>query len=196
MRRIVFLLGLILLLPALAEARVYRWVDSNGRVQFTDSPPPAEAQGVTELDAQGLVRKKAEVKASAAEIARQQADKKKEEEQRRRDRALILSFTHPSEIDRVRDGQIDAVNARAQTSKLRLQSAREKLNRLKQQAGALQSRKRPIPADLAQDIAATEAEIAQMQLEQKQQQEEIRLLNEKAEVDKRRLIELMGNRPK
>lgn len=196
MRRIVYLLGLILLLPVLAEARVYRWVDGSGRVQFTDSPPPAEAQGVTELDAQGLVRKKAEVKASAAEIARQQADKKKEEEQRRRDRALILSFTHPSEIDRVRDGQIDAVNARAQTSKLRLQSAREKLNRLKQQAGALQSRKRPIPADLAQDIAATEAEITQMQLEQKQQQEEIRLLNEKAEADKKRLIELMGNRPK
>jgi glutaredoxin len=33
---------------ALAQSTVYRWVDKDGKVQFTDSPPPADAKGVTE----------------------------------------------------------------------------------------------------------------------------------------------------
>lgn len=33
---------------AQAQSTVYRWVDREGKVQFTDSPPPADARGVTE----------------------------------------------------------------------------------------------------------------------------------------------------
>ena len=31
-----------------AQSTVYRWVDKNGKVQFTDTPPPADAKSVTE----------------------------------------------------------------------------------------------------------------------------------------------------
>jgi len=30
-----------------AQSTVYRWVDKDGKVQFTDSPPPADARSVT-----------------------------------------------------------------------------------------------------------------------------------------------------
>ena len=33
---------------ALAQSTVYRWVDKDGKVQFTDTPPPASATGVTQ----------------------------------------------------------------------------------------------------------------------------------------------------
>jgi glutaredoxin len=33
---------------AQAQSTVYRWVDKDGKVQFTDSPPPADAKNVTE----------------------------------------------------------------------------------------------------------------------------------------------------
>jgi len=33
---------------ALAQSTVYRWVDKDGKVQFTDTPPPSDAKGVTE----------------------------------------------------------------------------------------------------------------------------------------------------
>ena len=33
---------------AQAQSTVYRWVDKDGKVQFTDSPPPADAKGVSE----------------------------------------------------------------------------------------------------------------------------------------------------
>lgn len=31
-----------------AQTQVYRWVDKDGKVQFTDTPPPKEARDVTE----------------------------------------------------------------------------------------------------------------------------------------------------
>jgi glutaredoxin len=31
-----------------AQSTVYRWVDKDGKVQFSDSPPPADAKGVSE----------------------------------------------------------------------------------------------------------------------------------------------------
>jgi glutaredoxin len=33
---------------AQAQSTVYRWVDKDGKVQFTDAPPPADAKSVTE----------------------------------------------------------------------------------------------------------------------------------------------------
>jgi len=36
----------LLLLPGLASAEVYRWVDDNGKVHFTDRPPPGRGEAV------------------------------------------------------------------------------------------------------------------------------------------------------
>lgn len=37
---------LLVLVAAQAQAQQYRWVDQKGRVQYTDTPPPATAKGV------------------------------------------------------------------------------------------------------------------------------------------------------
>ena len=36
----------LVLLASSAQAQVYRWVDENGRVRYTDTPPPASAKAV------------------------------------------------------------------------------------------------------------------------------------------------------
>ena len=36
----------ILLSTSIAQAQLYRWVDENGRVRYSDTPPPASAKGV------------------------------------------------------------------------------------------------------------------------------------------------------
>jgi len=38
--------GLLLSAALAAQAQQYRWVDEKGRVQYTDTPPPASAKGV------------------------------------------------------------------------------------------------------------------------------------------------------
>lgn len=51
-RAILAAAGLFLaLLAALAQAQMYRWVDQQGRVRYTDTPPPASAKGTRKLPA-------------------------------------------------------------------------------------------------------------------------------------------------
>lgn len=45
------LLAVALMLAGLAQAQQYRWVDKDGRVQFTDTPPPAWAKDVRKTNA-------------------------------------------------------------------------------------------------------------------------------------------------
>ena len=44
----VFAAALVAPCFAQAQTNVYRWVDRDGRVQFSDSPPPADARDVTQ----------------------------------------------------------------------------------------------------------------------------------------------------
>ena len=58
-----------------AQAQQYRWVDKNGKVQFTDAPPPADAKDVRKVE--GAAPAAAQTGAEAPlpyEIARLQAD--------------------------------------------------------------------------------------------------------------------------
>jgi glutaredoxin len=44
---ILMLVAAVLALPAAAQT-IYRWVDKDGKVQFSDTPPPESAKGVTQ----------------------------------------------------------------------------------------------------------------------------------------------------
>ncbi len=64
-------LGLVaLLLAAAASAQLYRWVDKDGKVHYTDTPPPSSAGKSAQLRAGGNV-----VDTSALPYATQQAAK-------------------------------------------------------------------------------------------------------------------------
>ena len=42
MTRILFVVALVVLLPSLSMAEIYRWTDANGQVHFTDKADPAK----------------------------------------------------------------------------------------------------------------------------------------------------------
>jgi carboxypeptidase C (cathepsin A) len=182
------------LLPLTSEARIYRWVDAQGKTQYTDTPPPSDAKVIHELDKQGMVRATPVPKLTASQVLEQQLAKQKVEADKRRDRALMQSYSKPEEIDRTRDSQIEAVNARSQTSKLRLTAAQEKQKRLKNQVDLLLKRKRAVPDDVIADQKAVATEILRIMEEQKLQDEEIHQIKERAENDKKRFIELQGGK--
>jgi len=43
----VLAIGLLLAFAAAASAQLYRWVDKDGRVRYSDTPPPAGTKGTT-----------------------------------------------------------------------------------------------------------------------------------------------------
>lgn len=187
-----FLAGSLALCSLAAEARLYRWVDENGRVQFSDKPPPAGAKGVSELDQRGVVRKTPAKAASAGDAALRAEEQQKLIEQKRRDNALLQSFSKPEEIDFLRDRQVDAVRARLQTNKLQQQAVAEKLARLNAQSESLSSAGKPVPDSVKNNLEAARKEQATLEADARKMDEEIAAIMARAEADKRRLLELQG----
>lgn len=188
-----FLLAVCLACLALeAEARLYRWVDENGKVQFSDNPPPASARGLTELDQRGTVRKMPGKAASAGEVAVRAAERKRVLEQQRHDRALLQSFSKPEEIDFLRDRQIEAVEARRQTNALQRQVAGEKVERLNAQVESLTRAGRAVPDSVAGSLDSARKEQAALDVDLRKMDAEIAAIRARAEADKRRFIELRG----
>lgn len=194
--RAVFWIAVLVFSALTANARVYRWVDENGKVQFSDSPPPNGKQAATEYDTQGMVRKVPEKPVSADEIAAREAEKKRVIEQKRRDSALLQSFSHPQEIDLLRDRQVNAVNARVQTNKLRKQTVETNLKRLTDREASLAKSGRKIPDAVTADIAAARYELLVLQTEAQKLDAEIAAIKDKAEADKKRLQELRAVVPR
>ncbi|MBN2885511.1 MAG: DUF4124 domain-containing protein, partial [Chromatiaceae bacterium] len=108
--------------PALQAQRLYRWVDAEGAVHYSDTlPASAVDQGHTELNPEGLRVELVpppptpEERAAAQALARQEAEEARAlERQRARDRELLASFQVAEDVLLARDGRIAAVEARAQ----------------------------------------------------------------------------------
>jgi small-conductance mechanosensitive channel len=91
---------------------MYRWVDGNGRVQYSDTPPMTYQQsGGAELSKQGNVIKRTQSEAERRAEAAQQAEQKKiqqeQQKQAQLDRALTQTYTTEAEIDLARDRALE-----------------------------------------------------------------------------------------
>ncbi|WP_028451616.1 DUF4124 domain-containing protein [Chitinilyticum aquatile] len=184
-------LPLLLCLVALnAHAKLYRWVDEKGQVQYSDKPP-INAQKVSEVDRSGRVRQGSEAQTfSEAEKASQVAEKRRQLEQERRDRALLQTYSRVEELDARRDLQIESVQAGITSNTLRRQTVVARMQKLQGQYDSLQKRKRPIPDDLNAEIELTRKEIAEIDRNIAKQKDEIATIRQRSEEDKRRWTEL------
>ncbi|GGP22924.1 DUF4124 domain-containing protein [Silvimonas iriomotensis] len=183
-----------LLVAVSAQAQLYRWVDDNGQVQYSDKPPvTGPKKGVSELDSQGIVRKAPVQPLTPEEKAKQDADRAQALDRERRDKALLQSFSNTHEIDVLRDRQIESVQAGIQTNNLRRQGAEARLDRLNRQIDSFKKRKKDPPADLFGDVAGAQKEIADINADTQSKQVAIQAIRQRAEDDKKRLTELMGH---
>lgn len=184
-------LSLLLCFVALnTHAKLYRWVDEKGQVQYSDKPP-ISAQKISEVDRSGRVRQGSETQTfSEAEKASQAAEKRRQLEQERRDRALLQTYSRIEELDARRDLQIESVQAGITSNTLRRQTVQARLQKLQGQYDNLQKRKRPIPDDLNAEIELTRKEIAEIDRNITKQKQEIDLIRLRADADKRRWTEL------
>ena len=133
-----------------AHGALYKWVDENGRVQYSDRPPAGDHGGV-ELSNRGIVVKKLEggltpeqKKAKEAEAARAKAERAKAEEQHRQDTALLQSFSNAEEIDLRRDREVQGLNATIANLRSQEKRVSERLADDRTRAENLQKRNEPV----------------------------------------------------
>lgn len=123
--RVLILLTLFIFC-SVANAGLYRWVDENGKVSYSDSVPPSKSQrGHTELDELGNHVDKVEA-AKSKEVAEEEQwlaglEKQLEVKQKQRareDSMLLNSFATLEQFDVLRDSKLKALSDSSQQLEL------------------------------------------------------------------------------
>jgi hypothetical protein len=191
-----FWLPLLLVAAAFpAHAKMYKWVDAQGNVHYTDTLPPAAAsQGNAELSKTGNVVKKTESaeerqKRLAAEAAA--AERKKiAAEQARKDRALLATYTTEQEIDLARGRALEHHNLIIKSAEARLKQLQPSAQDLERKIKAVSKDGKPAPAHLQQQYDAKRAEVEEAQRTIKANKEAMVKVNERFDAEKLRFREL------
>ncbi|ROR34481.1 DUF4124 domain-containing protein [Inmirania thermothiophila] len=201
MRHLVAALLLLTALPAWA-AKLYKWVDENGVVHYSDTvPPQAAPRGREELDERGLTVRRIERAPTPEELAAAEAERRRREEAERRareqaerDRRLLATYSSLADIARARDEALNALEGLIQVAAGTADNLRAQLDRLLRQAAAHERGGEAVPEPLRREIGATRRQIAEHEAFIRAKREEQARLRARFEAEMARFRELAAER--
>lgn len=188
-------LSVFLLSATSVEAqKLYRWVDKDGKVHYSDQiPPEAVGQAREELNQAGRTVDRVERARSAEEIAAAKAaeqlaaqQRKAQEEQAKMDAVLLTSYGSVDELKRAYDERFTLVEQTIESAKVGLRSQEKSLAELLAHAAELEQQNKPVP-----DTIKASLEVARKQTEQqrsflaKREQDKVDLQSEYTEIVER-----------
>lgn len=189
-------LGFVCAAGPAAGAGMYKWVDDQGVVHYTDRiPPESVGKGATVLDKQGRSVKKIDpaptaeqMKAMEVEAERQREVAKATAEQARRDRALTQSFTSEAEIDVARARAVSTIESQLTTiGAYMADMTRRKEDLEKRKAGY---GTKPVPAAVDNELNSVTEELARQNALLAQKKEELVAVGKKYDANKKRWQEI------
>lgn len=198
---LIILFGLII--SASVHAKMFKWVDKNGKTHYGDTIPPEYAnQGNEQLDKRGQVVKKTDPALTPAQIkqrddteASANKDKTDALEGQRRDKALLATYTVPKEIDSSLQRNLAQLDVQINSYELRTKSVQSRLAKLKEQEASFVQRKKPVPPDVLSGKKNTEDELVQLQGNIVRLNQNKDSMRQRFAADKARFLELKGLPP-
>ena len=177
------------------QKKLYRWVDKDGQLHYSDSIPPEYAEqdrdllnphGIPVGHEEGLVTpEEARVKAAADKAA------KDIQIQKQRDRTLLQVYQSVEEIEVLRDRRLELIEAQLTIQKQSLANLRAKHAQFEKQASRFQPRIKepdalPLPEELALDLQRSTSDIGtqQQNLEKKRLERETIRTNFGADIER------------
>ncbi len=202
-KKVLSLALLCLLASPPVVASSIKCVDSKGVTHYGDTIPPECAnRPVTELDDKGVPAKEnpadmtsEERRALELEVQKEAAQAQQARDARRHDSALLGTYASEAEIDMARDRNVQQLSLALSNVESRLKSAKEKLSQYNAQASSFQQKNQPVPLDLAQSISAAKKEVADLEVERAQKQQDLSAMKDKFDADKKRYRELTQKQP-
>jgi hypothetical protein len=158
-------LGLLLASTAWgAGGKLYRWVDKNGAVQFSDVVPPEsvrQERAVINKSGQPVeILAGEKTPAQLAEEQRRQQAAQQAKLQAAQDQLLIQSYATEQEITGVWQSRMAEIKRLLEIAKGRDQDLRQQLAKINAQRQFLVNKQQPIPANLEQNIEQRRQELA------------------------------------
>lgn len=192
------LLAVALLVTAgMAQATMYRWVDGNGRVHYSDTPPTTyQKSGGAEMSKQGVVIKRTQSEAERQAEAARQAEQKRIQAERDRqaqlDRALTQTYTTEAEIDLARDRALEHHKLAIRGAEIRAAAVDKNLADLRARIGTIEKAGRKVGSGLQDQLAQASKESQDLKRTIQNNEEAMETVREKYAADKARFRELTG----
>lgn len=196
------LISMGLVSPAIVQAKIKCWTNSDGIRECGNAVPPEYSQqGHDDINKAGILIKhheRAQTEAELAETARLKAveDEKKRlaEEQAANDRVLLDTFASEDEIIMARDGKITSIRTEIRLTNKSMNTAEERLSQLRKQAANLERTGKPVNEKLTQDIQQAQAQVKEYEEFVTNRRTEEEKIHDKFETDLQRYRQLRPQR--
>ena len=191
------ILAACLLSAGMAHAGMYRWVDSNGRVHYSDTLPPTyQKSGAAEMNKQGMIirrtQSEAERRAEAERLAEEKRIQQEEQKQAQLDRALTQTYTSEAEIDLARDRALEHHKLAIKGAEIRAKAVDANLAELNERVANISKAGRPVPPNLKDQVDQAANERLELKRNILNNEEAMLKVREKYAADKLRFRELTG----
>ena len=181
--------------PSMAGA-LYKWVDENGAVRYSDQLPPKQSQkGHQQLNSQGVVLTTKEAARSPEEVAieaeaQRTLEKQQREEARlktiqdQQDRVLLLTFSSEEEIEHARENRIEVIDSVIRLIQNSIEGTQSQLDKLNNsaQVGYI-AKGKEVPGGLAQKIEHFQRKIENRSAQLEAKEEEKDKISQKYDLD-------------
>jgi len=196
-RKLMLLLCAAALAGPAAAQKLYKYTDANGKVVYTDKMPSESAGKPNEqLNRQGTVTKRNEGAMTSEQLAAKEADRKRKldediaaKEEKRKNMALLNTYSSEQDISEARARALQANGEAVEEAQRKLADVRKRQQELAVEAEFF--KKKPMPAQLKQDIQVNEAAIASHTELLDKKKKEIEVINAKYDEDLRRYREVV-----
>jgi len=187
----------LLLSAGAAHAQMYRWVDGNGRVHYSDTPPVTfQKSGGAELSKQGNVIRRTQSETERQAEAERRAEQKRIEveqgKQAQLDRALTQTYTTEAEIDLARDRALEHHKLAIRGAEIRGKAVDANLAELKARIANIEKAGRPVSPNLKEQLDQAIRESLDLKRTILNNEEAMVQVGEKYAADKARFRELTG----
>ena len=196
--RFAVLVATLALLPFAADAQSYRCVGKDGKKYYGQNlPTECLGQPAEQLNRQGMVIKRIDPQASAAERAKKESedeDRKKREsvskEEGRRNRALLATYTSDKDIEQSRARALQDNEAAVKEIEGKIAALKKRQADLQKELAASKGGKNAPSPRLAQDIKGVEFDIKTQEDLLAAKKKDVDAINARYNDDKRRYNEL------
>lgn len=155
------------LLSPITQAKLYKWVDENGDVQYSDHVPPKDVnrkrEVINDSGVRSLIADEAKTKEQLAAERREAALRKKLEDNRKKaedyQRNLVANYRDEADLIATRDRNIDSIQVSINFVEANLSGLRIDLESLIKEAAAFERSGNVTPKLLKAQIAETRSKI-------------------------------------
>ncbi|HEX5674670.1 MAG TPA: DUF4124 domain-containing protein [Azonexus sp.] len=185
----------LLLAMGTAQATMYRWVDGNGRVHYSDTPPMTFQQsGGAEMSKQGNIIKRTQSETERRAEAERQAEQARIQQglqkQAQLDRALTSTYTTQAEIDLARDRALEHHKLAIRGAEIRAEAVEKNLADLRTRIANIEKSGRPVGPGLQEQMAQSTKESLDLKRTILNNEDAMEKVRAKYAADKARFLEL------